>query len=65
MRKGTAVGGWIPAGAGTSFQVGDRSEETFLKLYEGLPEAKLYRSAITRCMNGYPEIAAGRERVRR
>ena len=26
------------------FEVGDRSEETFLRLYERLPEAGLYRS---------------------
>ncbi len=36
------------------FQVGDRSEVTFLRLYDRLPEAKLYRSDAYRVYEWLP-----------
>lgn len=40
----TAVVEEMDGGRWVDFEVGDRSEETFLRLYERLPDAKSYRS---------------------
>ena len=36
------------------FEVGDRSEATFLKLYDRLPEAQRYVNMLTGYMTGCP-----------
>ena len=43
----SAVGRWV------DFEVGDRSESPFLRLYERLPEAGLYRSNAYRVYQGW------------
>ena len=41
------------------FEIGDRSEKTFWRLYERLPEAKLYRRMVTRCTADWLRIGIG------